>query len=183
MPERSSRFTGLWNDRANGQAEIYVLDSLAATFDDAGKDLTLPTNGLAISGGGVSIVGDAALNCGADLIFTGTTGQPQILLTDNLADSLSVLISGGSDFLVFKTTNCSEVLSSAVNNKLTGGNMMMTKRTVTTDNTACNVTYTIAQLLGGLILRDATGACRTCVTPTAAAIGGGIPCAAAEDSL
>ena len=41
---------------------------------------------------------------------------------------------------------------------------------VTTDVTADNSTYTAAGLLGGLILRDPTGAARSDVTPTAALI-------------
>ena len=44
------------------------------------------------------------------------------------------------------------------------------KTTVTTDNTAGARTYTAAELLGGLILRDPNGAGRSDVTPTAAAI-------------
>ena len=138
---------------------------------------------MAISAGGASIVGDVTLGCGADLIFTGTTGQSQILLTDNLADSLSVGISSGSDYLVFKTTNCSEVLSSAVDRKLTGGNMLMTKRTVTTDTTAGANTWTIAEMLGGLLLRDPSGCAESDVTPTAAAIVAGIPCATNDDTF
>lgn len=42
--------------------------------------------------------------------------------------------------------------------------------TVTTSTTAGAVTYTAAQLVGGLILRDPAGAGRSDVTPTAAAI-------------
>jgi hypothetical protein len=42
--------------------------------------------------------------------------------------------------------------------------------TVTTDATAGARTYTAAELLGGLILRDPAGAARSDVTPTAAAI-------------
>ena len=38
---------------------------------------------------------------------------------------------------------------------------------VATDNTAGAITYTAAQLLGGLILRDPNGAGRSDVTPTA----------------
>ncbi len=187
---RSSRFIGEWKDHANSKLEEYVINTLVGTWDNVGSDLTLPTNGLTITAGGLTITAgsscikaDTTLNCGADLIFTGTTGQGQILLTDNLADSLSMLISGGSDFLVFKTTNCSEVLSSAVDNKLTGGNMMMTKRTVTTDNTAGANTWTIAELLGGLLLRDASGCAQSDVTPTAAAIVAGIPCATIDDTF
>lgn len=52
---------------------------------------------------------DALIFTGAcDLQFTGTTGQPEIVLTDNLADALSVKISGGADLIVFKTTNSAE---------------------------------------------------------------------------
>lgn len=180
---RSSRFIGEFKDHANGRMDIYVNDTLVGRWDDAGSDLTLPTNGLAISGGGASIVGDVTLASGADLIFTGTTGQSQVLLTDNLADSLSVGIASGADFLVFKTTNCSEVLSSAVDRKLTGGNMLMTKRTVTVDATVGNNTWTIAEMLGGLLLRDAAGGARSDVTPTAELIVAGIPCAAVNDTF
>jgi hypothetical protein len=48
------------------------------------------------------------------------------------------------------------------------------KTTVTTKTTAGNVTYTAAELIGGLILRDPNGANRTDVTPTAANIIGAI---------
>lgn len=41
------------------------------------------------------------------------------------------------------------------------------KTTVTTDATAGVVTYTAAELLGGLILRDPAGGARSDVTPTA----------------
>lgn len=48
------------------------------------------------------------------------------------------------------------------------------RATVTTDNTAAARTYTAAELLGGLILRDPNGAARSDVTPTAALIVAGI---------
>lgn len=50
------------------------------------------------------------------------------------------------------------------------------KKTVTTDSTAAALTYTAAQLMGGLILRDPNGSGRSDVSPTAAllvsALGG-----------
>ncbi len=187
---RSSRFLGEFKDHANSRMDIYVHNTHVGRWDNAGSDLTLPTNGLTITARGMTITAgtscikaDVTLNCGADLIFTGTTGQSQMLLTDNLADSLSVGIASGSDFLLFKTTNCSEVLSSAVDRKLTGGNMIMTKRTVTTDATVGNRTWTIAEMLGGLLLRDAAGGARCDVTPTAALIVAGIPCATVNDTF
>lgn len=184
-----------WNVAANTHPTVYihsattpatdyislVTDATCATINAQGAtNLNFQISGttnLRVASGNVTLL------CGADLTFTGTTGQSSIFLTDNLADSLSVLISGGSDFLVFKTTNCSEVLSSAVDNKLTGGNMIMTKRTVTTDATVGNNTWTIAEMLGGLLLRDAAGGARSDVTPTAAAIVAGIPCATADDTF
>jgi hypothetical protein len=48
------------------------------------------------------------------------------------------------------------------------------RATVTTDATAGARTYTAAELLGGLILRDPSGAGRSDVSPTAALIVGGI---------
>lgn len=51
----------------------------------------------------------------------------------------------------------------------------------TTDSTAGVVTYTIAEMLGGLILRDPNGGARSDVTPTAALIVAGITGAAVDD--
>lgn len=47
--------------------------------------------------------------------------------------------------------------------------------TVTTDATAGAVTYTAAQLLGGVILRDPNGAARSDVFPTAALLAAAVP--------
>lgn len=47
----------------------------------------------------------------ARVVFTGTTGQPEIHLTDNLADALSIEISGSTDLLVFTTTDDAESVS------------------------------------------------------------------------
>lgn len=55
--------------------------------------------------------------------------------------------------------------------------------TVRTITTAGAATYTAAQLLGGLILRDPAGANRSDVTPTAALIIAGITNAATGDSF
>lgn len=50
-------------------------------------------------------------NGAARVVFTGTTGQPEVHLTDNLADALSIEISGSTDLLVFTTTNNAESVS------------------------------------------------------------------------
>jgi hypothetical protein len=57
--------------------------------------------------------GDTTLANGADLIFSGTTGQSQISVTDNLADALSIKITAGNDFIVLDSTNTDEKLSLA----------------------------------------------------------------------
>jgi hypothetical protein len=48
-------------------------------------------------------------------------------------------------------------------------------RTVTSITTAGNVTYTVAQVLGGKIARDCNGAARTDTLPTAAALVAAVP--------
>ena len=55
--------------------------------------------------------------------------------------------------------------------------------TVTIEATAGAVTYTAAQLLGGLILRDPAGGNRSDVTPTAALLIAALPGAAAGTSF
>lgn len=47
---------------------------------------------------------------------------------------------------------------------------LVEKASVTTEATAGAVTYTAAEILGGLILRDPAGAGRSDVTPTASAV-------------
>lgn len=53
------------------------------------------------------------LDTGADLAFSGTTGQNEITVTDNLADALSIKIAAGNDFIVLDSTNSNEKLSVA----------------------------------------------------------------------
>ena len=65
--------------------------------------------------------------------------------------------------------------------RLASGRAQVGGLTVTTDSTAGAVTYTIAEMLGGLILRDPNGGARSDVTPTAALIVAGITGAAVDD--
>lgn len=48
------------------------------------------------------------LATGADLLFSGTTGQNEISVIDNLADALSIKIASGNDFLVLDSTDNAE---------------------------------------------------------------------------
>jgi len=54
------------------------------------------------------------------------------------------------------------------------GSIVFPRVTVTTIATAAAVTYTVAQILGGVILRDTNGAARSDTLPTAAALAAAI---------
>lgn len=58
----------------------------------------------------IDIAKDLLLSGGSDLTFTGTTGQPQINLTTNLADALSIVDTGVGDLIVFTTTTGSQAI-------------------------------------------------------------------------
>lgn len=77
---------------------------------------TLGVTGVVTATGGIVVPG------AVDLAFTGTTGQPEIIIPDNLADALSIKDgTGGADLLVFTTTNGSECIASAVKLTTTDG--------------------------------------------------------------
>lgn len=78
--------------------------------------------------------------------------------------------------IVVEASAAEDDLGSLLLSGVTAGitDAVATTRTVTTDATAGNRTYTIAELIGGLILRDPAGSNRSDVTPTAAAIVAGI---------
>jgi predicted RecA/RadA family phage recombinase len=62
--------------------------------------------GLLTATGGITIPG------AVDVTFTGTTGQPEIVIPDNVADALSIKDgTGGADLLVFVTTNSGECIA------------------------------------------------------------------------
>lgn len=64
-----------------------------------------------------------------------------------------------------------------------GNGIVMPLQTVTTKTTASAVTYTAAEFLGGLILRDPNGAGRSDVTPTAALLIAAMPGVAVGNSF
>ena len=69
---RSARFIGEWKDHANGKLEEYVNNTLVGTWDDAGSDLTLPTNGLTITAGGITVTaGGITVTAGGLTITAG----------------------------------------------------------------------------------------------------------------
>jgi len=62
---------------------------------------------------------NVTLSGAVDLIFSGTTGQPEILLSNNLADALSIK-DGTGDLLVFTTTTGALAINSAARFSATG---------------------------------------------------------------
>ena len=64
-----------------------------------------------------------------------------------------------------------------------GGNCPVEARTFATDATVGNITYTAAQVYGGVMLRDPAGGARADTMPTAADIVAAIPNAAVGDTF
>ncbi|MCE9566355.1 MAG: hypothetical protein K8U57_30395 [Planctomycetes bacterium] len=93
-----------------GQNNITMTDNLASALTiEEGSNVYLKfvtTN----SGEGITASKDLTMASGTDITFTGTTGQPQINLTDNLADALSICEST-NDYITFTTTNSSEAVN------------------------------------------------------------------------
>lgn len=105
----------------------------------------------------------------ADGLILDTNGDTTISApTDDQID----FEMGGSDLVVW---------AAATPPKYTFAHTPVYSLTPVTDATAGNVTYTIAQLLDGLILRDPNGGARSDVTPTAALMVAGVTNAAVND--
>ena len=114
-----------------GKLSITAADSAGNTTttivnasQSGARTYTIPDAGASASFmmtvGAQTASGNLTLGTGADLIFSGTTGQSEITFTDNLADALSVKITGGADMLVFDSTDSNEKLTilSATTQKL-----------------------------------------------------------------
>jgi len=71
----------------------------------------------------IRITKNTKINGGSDLEFIGTTGQSEIVFTDNLADGLSVT-AGGTDYMTFTSTDSAE--------KIEFGVPICFRRTITT---------------------------------------------------
>lgn len=67
-----------------------------------------------------TFTGNVTLSGAVDLVFSGTNGQPEILLTDNLADALSIKGTHG-DMIVFTTTDNAEAIALTARTTITDG--------------------------------------------------------------
>jgi hypothetical protein len=96
-------------------AELAVIDGVTGGTVTASKAVVVDSNKDASNFRNLGATGTITLSSGGDLAFSGTTGQNEVTLTDNLADALSVKIAAGNDFLVFDSTNSAEKLHVAAN--------------------------------------------------------------------
>lgn len=81
---------------------------------------TIAASGAATFASTTGLAGDTTLTGGSDLIFTGTTGQCLIKMTDNLADALSIN-EGANSYITFVTTNSSEGITIKKDTTFSGG--------------------------------------------------------------
>lgn len=133
--------------------------------------------------GASTFTGDLTISA-ADLVFSGTTGVPDLIVPDNLADALSIKISGGNDFIRLVSTNSAEAIVAGATSMCWFWQSALSpacRRANTNITTAGNVTYSAAEFLGGLILRDPNGASRSDTTPTAALLVAGLPGVSVND--
>jgi len=152
-----------------------ALDTPAGVLQNtpvAGEAATIRTLGIS------KMVANAALDEGTvikpEFVSVSDCGQAAAAVADkNLACGIVTDASGADGNI------CSVLL--AINSSLAGPQVK--KTVVTTVTTADAVTYTAAQLLGGLIKRDPNGAVRSDVFPLAADIIAAIPNAQIGDSF
>jgi hypothetical protein len=109
---------------------------------------------------------------------------------DGLADALILdadadthISAPTDDQIDFACSGTDVMRLTATNDAVRNTNNQVRGLTVSTISTAGADTWTIAKMRGGLILRDCNGANRSDVTPTAAAIVGGVPNAAVNDTF
>lgn len=112
------------------------------------------------------------------IIETGVASAVNEITVTNAITGVSPSITGsGGD------TNVGLRLGGKATGQVSTNGALTTKTTVTTISTAGAVTFTAAQLLGGLILRNPNGAGRADVVPTAALMVAAIPGAVVGDSF
>ncbi len=95
--------------------------TLSSTLSAGGTTVTtLHATGALTLDSTVGIAGDTTLSSGADLIFSGTTGQCKILFTDNLADALTIG-EGANAYITFVSTNSGEKITVAKTTTMSAG--------------------------------------------------------------
>ena len=94
-------------DPTGGTIEVYVGGQLAATFDDATADLTLPTNGLVVTAGGIAVTaGGVTVTAGGLTVTAGglTVTAGSISLPAGSV-AMAALAEGSMRFIDTQLTN------------------------------------------------------------------------------
>lgn len=110
---------------SNVRARVTAIASGTVTFTlESGSFVGIPfistqtTTGSTVAS--TEFTGNVTISGGSDLIFSGATGENQLLMTDNLASALKVGVSG-STYLTFVTTDSADKIRLADNIKLSFG--------------------------------------------------------------
>jgi len=136
------------------------------TVNGSGKDLNIVVSG----GGAQTLIASCA-----------GTGANAVQLTAS-AGGMDITSAGVMDVTTSASNSDITITPHGTGNVILGKNSQVNLSGIIIP-TNSNVTYTIAQLLGGLVLRDPSGSARSDVTPTAAAIVGGLSSAAIGTSF
>ena len=99
--------------------DLFLTSGAVINFNAGDITLTHSANDLALGGGTMTFNGNLILPANTDLTFTGTTGTNDIVLTNALADALSIT-DGAADILVIDTSTAGNVLTitGAINSNL-----------------------------------------------------------------
>jgi len=136
-------------------------------------------------GGNVMIIGKSKLVANAAIAIGKFVGLEYVSATDNgKGADMSSNPKLVRAFVMAASTAEDELLSVDLIGPLPkGANPLIGKTTVSTLATADVVTYTAAQFLGGLILRDPAGGARSDVTPTGTLIAAALVAAGAGSTV
>jgi hypothetical protein len=119
----------------------------------------------------VRLIGVSKLQMNDALAVNGIVKAEYVSATDAGKGKTAAAAPAYARGLVLEASGAEDDLASVLLLPVNPGVSALTSvATVTTDATAGAKTYTAAELVGGLILRDPAGAGRSDVTPTAAAI-------------
>lgn len=117
---------------------------------------------------------------GNEVIILGSTASAvnEVTITNKATGASPVISASGGDTNVGLRLDAKGTAYVGLNDPL-----VINTGTVLSDSTAGAVTYTAAQCLNGIIVRDPNGAGRTDVLPTAALLVAAIPGAAVGDTV
>lgn len=147
--------TSAFENGTSAQAAVAIGDSAAKGC----------TNGVQATIIG-SQAGESATNCNHSILIGSQAGRTLSRNNTLVIESDDTIATGGRGGLLYGEFDNRVLRANATTFSTDGAISPLV--TVTTDNTAGNLTYTAAMFKGGLILRDPNGSGRSDVSPTAA---------------